>query len=52
MLRHKSKLLIDLKNRDENLIAIEIETNNKTLTTIIYIIAKDIFIPVLFSSTV
>ena len=29
------KLLIDLKNLDENLIAIDIETNNKTLTTII-----------------
>ena len=46
------KLLIDLKNLDENLIAIDIETNNKTLTTIIYIIANEIFIPVLFSSTV
>ena len=29
------KLFIDLKNLDENLIAIDIETNNKTLTTII-----------------
>ena len=40
------------KQVSENRIAIEIEANNNTLTTIMYIIAKDIFIPVLFSSTV
>jgi hypothetical protein len=46
------KLLIDLKNLDENLIAIVIEINNNKVTIIKYIIAKEILIPVLFSSTV
>ena len=32
------RLFIDLKNLEENLIATEIDTNSKTLTTIIYII--------------
>ena len=48
----KIKLLIDLKNLDENLIAIDIDINNNNETITIYIIANEIFIPVLFSSTV
>ena len=52
MLRLKYKLFIDLKNLEENLIAIDIDINNKSETIIIYIIANEIFIPVLFSSTV
>ena len=47
----KIRLLIDLKNLDENLIAIDIDINNNNETIIIYIIANEIFIPVLFSST-
>ena len=46
------RLFIDLKNLDENLIAIVIDKNNNNVTIIIYIIAKEILIPVLFSSTV
>ena len=45
------RLLIDLKNLDENLIAIEIDINNNNETIIIYMIANEILIPVLFSST-
>ena len=48
----KIKLFIDLKNLDENLIAIDIDINNNKETIIIYMIANEIFIPVLFSSTV
>jgi hypothetical protein len=44
--------LIDLKNLDENLIAIVIEINNNNVTTIKYIIANEILMPVLCSSTV
>jgi len=42
------RLLIDLKNLDENLIAIEIDINNNNETIIIYIIANEILIPVFF----
>ena len=45
------KLLMDRKKRDENLIAIVIDTNNNKETIIIYIIANEIVIPVLLSST-
>ena len=45
------KLFIDLKNLDENLIAIVIDMNNNNETIIMYIKAKDILIPVLLSST-
>ena len=47
----KIRLFIDLKNLEENLIAIVIEINNNKVTMIRYIIAKEILIPVLFSST-
>ena len=46
------ELFIDLKNLEENLIAIVIDIKSKRVTIIIYIIAKEIFIPVLLSSTV
>ena len=46
------KLPIDLKNLEENLIAILTDKNNNKETIIIYIIIKDICIPDRFSSTV
>jgi hypothetical protein len=39
------RLLIEIKNLDENLIAIVIERNNNKVTKDIYINAKDILIP-------
>ena len=39
------KLLIDIKNLDENLIAIVIDKNNNNVTKAIYIRAKEILIP-------
>ena len=46
------KLFIEIKNLDENLIAIVIERNNKRVTKDIYIKAKEILIPRLWFSTV
>ena len=46
------KLLIDLKNLDENRIAIEMETNNNRETTTRYIKTNEIFIPVCLFNTV
>ena len=40
----KIRLFIDLKNLEENLIAIEIDTNSNKVTITIYIIAKEILI--------
>ena len=40
------KLFIEIKNLEENLIAIVIERNNKRATIIIYIKANEILIPV------
>ena len=46
------RFVIDLKNLDENLIAIDIERNKSKVTTTIYIKIKDILIPTLLFSTV
>ena len=46
------KLLIDLKNLEENLIAIEIDTNNNRETITRYINTNQIFIPVCLFRTV
>ena len=48
----KIKLFIDLKNLDENLIAIVIDRNNNNVTIRIYTKTNDIWIPNLLSSTV
>ena len=45
------KLLIEIKNLDENLIAIVIDKNNNSVTIIMYINAKENLIPRLLSST-
>ena len=42
------RLLIEMKNLEENLMAIVIERNNKSVTKDIYIKAKEILIPRLF----
>ena len=39
------KLFIEIKNLDENLIAIVIERNNRRVTKVMYINAKEILIP-------
>ena len=46
------KLLIDLKNLDENLIAIDIDRNKSNETTTRYINTNDILIPVCLFYTV
>ena len=46
------RLLIDIKNLEENLIAIVIDKNNNRETIIMYISAKENLIPKFLSSTV
>ena len=46
------KLLIDLKNLDENLMAIDIDKNNSNETITRYINTKETFIPVCLFKTV
>ena len=46
------RLLIDIKKREENFIAIVIDKNNNKETIIVYIKAKENLIPRLLSSTV
>ena len=45
------KFPMEVKNLDENLIANVIDKKSKSVTIIIYIKIKEIFIPVLLSST-
>tara|TARA_B100000767_G_scaffold169314_1_gene158513 strand:+ start:324 stop:491 length:168 start_codon:yes stop_codon:yes gene_type:complete len=46
------RLFIDLKNLDENLIAIEIDKNKRSETITRYIKTKEILIPVCLFKTV